>query len=841
MAFDPSVPQQQAQAPAGTLLFPEGSPANTLNVLHSGTVRYLTDAPGGRKLELFKLNGANLTPGSVALFTSGRYPFHLQAEEACVISTYAMNRETIGKSVGSRVSLGLMVARTLLREITELFKKSNQIRKIASDIEKVNDNLSILYYQFNPNVFPDIKPGAPIPEVSAEVVDPVMRLCRENLKLFFDNGGLLPDRPSPQFLEEEHESQLTRLYPEEIDFQDGEFNFIRKLVMQDPKILNALFTADPSMLTYVCSKLSNVLDQISGILKTCLTDLDDAFRIFFVGENSLVEKFYLILDITSSGYGTAPAEYVVPVLGAVATKIEKYKNGHQTLFGVPVSGLSPNAQAFQSKAGALAKKMEETAPKVQAPSASTIAAGVDVAAIRKELDNSASVIIQFSGLEAEKVKEFSALMVKVKSLKNPLDPEGDNRKVRRTLSRHYWDMYQECFSKYMKSNRNVPKAVDLMLKYGFFDETMLDDSQIAFMYTQKDPATFSSDIPISLGTEWLERIYKREIPTSLDEMGQNFFEKVKMENRTINIKKESDIPPELDNPETRLKFEFASLYEANVRLTSGSPATHFPILTKFHSQMAIDKSYVTKKILEDVVHDLLAVDYSIFHREVIYNNNDLGITKEFIQKAVIPDFILVPSIGTKVMMWQDLSVHRGAGSKESPGRIVLPIFAQGDLKTMVADALAAFRWELTKSILGAEWNNVGNPSITADYTDYIQFFKKNKDLSIEIKEKLAGDFKRFRNDRDIFANDYQLWMKYESDGVQRLNKVVRGIFYRHITFSKQVRDKVSKTPAFSEIHNRFINIRNRKYTELENRYKKYINALGSLPDPLRDNLEFYKV
>ncbi|MBE8398206.1 Crp/Fnr family transcriptional regulator, partial [Leptospira borgpetersenii serovar Hardjo-bovis] len=166
---------------------------------------------------------------------------------------------------------------------------------------------------------------------------------------------------------------------------------------------------------------------------------------------------------------------------------------------------------------------------------------------------------------------------KVKSLKNPLDPEGDNRKVRRTLGRHYWDMYQECFTKYMSSNRNVPKPVELMLKYGYFDETLVDDSQIAFMYTQKDPANFTSNVPISLGTEWLEKVFKREVPTSLDEMGQNFFEKVKLENRNIVIKKESDIPPELDNPDTRLKFEFASLYEANVRLTSGSPATHFPI------------------------------------------------------------------------------------------------------------------------------------------------------------------------------------------------------------------------------------------------------------------------
>ncbi|MGQ2872745.1 Crp/Fnr family transcriptional regulator, partial [Leptospira santarosai] len=366
------------------------------------------------------------------------------------------------------------------------------------------------------------------------------------------------------------------------------------------------------------------------------------------------------------GYGTAPTEYVVPVLGAIAGKIEKYKNGHQALFGVPVSNLSPNTQAFQSKAIALMKKLEETSPKTQTPVPSSVGAGVDINAIRQELDNSASVIIQFSGLEAEKVKEFSALMVKVKSLKNPLDPEGDNRKIRRTLGRHYWDMYQECFMKYMNSNRNVPKAVELMLKYGYFDETMVDDSQIAFMYTHKDSADSASDIPISLGTEWLEKVYKREVPTSLDEMGQNFFDKVKLENRNIPIKKESDIPPELDNPETRLKFEFASLYEANVRLTSGSPATHFPILTKFHSQMAIDKSYVSKKILQETIRELMEIDYSVFHREVIYNNNELGITKEFIQKCVIPDFILVPSIGTKVMMWQDLSIHRGAGSKESP-------------------------------------------------------------------------------------------------------------------------------------------------------------------------------
>jgi hypothetical protein len=131
------------------------------------------------------------------------------------------------------------------------------------------------------------------------------------------------------------------------------------------------------------------------------------------------------------------------------------------------------------------------------------------------------------------------------------------------------------------------------------------------------------------------------------------------------------------------------------------------------------------------------------------------------------------------------------------------------------------------------------PSITADYTDYVQFFKKNKDLSLEIKEKLASEFKRFRNDRDKFASDYLLWMKFEAAGVQRLNRVVRSIFYRHIPFHKDIRDRLASQPAFAEIHNRFKNIRSKQHKEHENRYKKYANEAGMIPDVLQENLNYY--
>ncbi|TGK17166.1 Crp/Fnr family transcriptional regulator [Leptospira fluminis] len=841
MAIDTSVPNQKVTVPAGSILFPEGSPVNSLNVLHSGGLRYVAEGPKGRKLELFKLSGANLTPGASALFSGGRYPYSIFAEQECVLSTYVMSPSTVSKSLAARPSLGIMVGRSLLREITELFKRTNQLRKISSDLAKTNDNLSLLYYQFNPAVFPDIKPGQPIAEPGADIVDPILRLSRENLKNYFENGGILPERPTATYLDEEHSQQLLKYYPEELEFQDQEFNFLRKLILADPNLLAQLFAPDPSMVSYVCEKLGKVQSELTENGKGILEELEEALRFLIGGEESLTEKFYLILDMTANGYASSSPEFVVPVLQAISQKIEKALAGHQALFGSPMPAPSPNIKSFLEKTAGLAKKYEGSSAAASSNGSIGVDSSADAAAIRKELQNSASMIIQYSGLGGEAVKEFSALMVKLKSLKNPLESDNDTRKLRRLITKIYFDIYAGCFQKYLNSNKNVPKPVDLMLKYGFFDETLLDDSQLVFMSTFKDAISPPSAIPIHYGQEWLERIYRREAPTSLDELGQNFFDKVKMDNRNASFKKESDLPPDIDNPEARLKFEFAAMYESNVRLTTGSLATYLPILTKYHSQIPLGKAYVSKKMLTDAINEIVGVDFSVFSREVIYNNPELGINKEFVQRSIIPDFIIVPSIGSKVMMWQELSVHRGSGSKESRGRIVLPIFVQGDLKSLLIDAFAAFRWELCKTILGPEWNNVGNPSITADYMDYVQFYKKNKDLSIEVKEKLAAEFKRFRNERDIFANDYQLWIKYESESVQRLNRVVRGIFYRHIPFARPIREKVAKMPAFSEINNRFINIRTRKFTELENRYKKYINAIGSLPDPLRENLEFYRV
>ncbi|NUM42448.1 MAG: cyclic nucleotide-binding domain-containing protein, partial [Leptospiraceae bacterium] len=785
MAVDTSKVNQKITVNAGEVLFSEGSIANSLNILHEGSIVFEKKIKTGN-FPLFQITGVNLTPGAIALFTSGRYPYTIKAAQNCVISTYSVNPATIRKTISGKVSLGITVARTILREVLESYKKINQIQLLDSKVAQYSDNLSITYYAFSPSVFPDISPEKPVPSPAMEIHDSVMKFTRDNIKEFFERGGRLPEPPSVAFLNEPHD-QFARDYSEEVDFDDKEFIFMKKLLSTDPKIQSALFEADVSLLVYACEKLSEVYSGIFNSIDEKTDALSLNCGVFLGGNESLLEKFFLLLDLAETGFGDAKPEILVPITEHISEKAAQILSQFKNLFGVGYSNLSPNIQKFKEKSTKLFGTLKPI--EIQTKIETNVGAGIDVEAIRKELESSANKIINFAGLAPDKVKEFSALMIKLKQMKDPLDPDSDARKFRRNITKTYWEIYQSCFIKYLNQAKKAPKPVEMMLQFGFFDETLLDNDQLAYLYTSSDYSKSKENTPVWYGQEWLEKIYKKEVPNSLDELGQTYFDKVKLTIKDTNIKKESDLPASMDTNEARLKFELLAMYEPNVKLTSGSIATHLPILTRNHIILPLDKCRITKKLISDEIEEILKIDYTAFNREIIFNNEELGIRKEFVQRSITPDFVIVPSIGSKVMMWQDLSILRGSGSKESRGRIILPMFVTGDLKTMLMEAIAVFRWELCKNILGPDWNNVGIPSITSEYMDYIQFFKKSKDLSIELKEKIASEFKRFRTDRDKFVNDYLYWVKYESEGVQRLNRVVRNIFYRHIPFTKVIRDK----------------------------------------------------
>lgn len=790
-----------------------------LCLLQQGEVGVFSRHNEGKRM-LYAMGG-NSTPGFTSLLTRRTYMGRFITTKDSVISAFPA-QGPFPKLILGKLNVGVMAMRSLAQEIVLTQQLINRYVSYLTGILIANDNLSVAYYRCNPQVFENQQASA------GDVIDPVLTAAKVVVSEFKQNGGQIPEPISAAWLQSDQSNIIKKNYEFESQFDVGEFNFLRRILALPTQIQGAMFKADIQILEGLCRRFARILDQNVNELYQLQESVDVGLESLFQGDYCFAEKFHLLSDLLDSGFTQVPIHEFAEILKFIISSAETFLKNYQMLQGIPYKGVTPSLQKLQTflKSNQTVKEAEEKKAKVES-------VGADMEAIRKDLNGSAGKIMSFLKLAPEDAKAMASHLKKFKEMKTPMDSGGDPRKVRRAISTIYWKAYEKAYYAYREASGNVPQAVKLMLLYGFFDEELLEDEHLSYLYTLED-GTRANKYPIYSSLAWLDLIRDKKETPSVDEMGLSFFDKLKHEYKDRGWKRESDVPDDINTAERRVHYEIQSMMEVNVRLTSGSPTTAFPILTSHQIILPLDRAFVTQERLSECIDEVLSLDFSAFHREVILNDEERGILKEFVQMQVIPNFILVPSIGTKVMMWQDVAGR----SKSSRGRITVPVFATADLHTLLLEAVAAFRWELTKTIMGADWNNVSQSSITADYTDYVQFYKKNRDLSPEIKEKLSAEFKRFRNDRDRFTNDYINWMKYESQGVLKLNKVARNIFYKHVPFSKDVRDNLAAQPAYSEIHNRFKNIRNRKMKELEVRYRKYGEEL---PEELRNNMRFYGV
>ena len=288
-----------------------------------------------------------------------------------------------------------------------------------------------------------------------------------------------------------------------------------------------------------------------------------------------------------------------------------------------------------------------------------------------------------------------------------------------------------------------------------------------------------------------------------------------------------------DTPEGRITFELNNMIKEGMRITSDMPRAYIPYLNETSFKGSPNSVLTTHKKLDAFIKRIVSVDFSLFFRELTWK---IPGKSELIKKEIKPYMILVPNSGIRVQLWQELI----GNVRSTSGRLLVPIFFNSDLNKMLILAFAYFRWELNKLIVGASWMDPVEGGFVGAYYDYSQYYNKMPDLSIETKEDIKILFNKIKIDRDRFAHDYNLWVTYEKDGLPKLNKVVRGIFYRHIPLSKDYREKLGELPLFEELNTKFKNIKNREIKSLEARFHKYADATGKLPEDLEAYLEMLK-
>ena len=455
----------------------------------------------------------------------------------------------------------------------------------------------------------------------------------------------------------------------------------------------------------------------------------------------------------------------------------------------------------------------------------------------QRLRGSLQQIIDFSEVPKEQLKEFLEAMNTFLRAKDRMSTEDEFRSLRRKIADGFYTLYRAVFLKTLQEEKTLPKAIELFLTYGFTDERLLTKEQTLELCRIDLSTKNTYHCNVFTIPEWLRAVYTGERQPSKNEFDMEYVETLREQKKMGEITAEQE--KQLANDQMKkLEHEMQNMFRYNHRIVNGQPSVFVPVLCSEQMMSSPAKAAITKDRMGQLIEKYREVDYSVFFRELTYADASAGIEKELIMKEIVPDVILFPAYGQNASMWQELSCKR----RDSAGRFLFPVMAEGNIDDLVIKTFGRFRWELCRTMQGSSWNNIQYKSLTSEYADYIQFYKKNKELSEERKEKVKQQIQKAKNStREIFVQDYELWIKSESLGSMRLNKISREILAMYCPFNKEIREAVETQPAFAEPITRFKRERMKKVRELELRYHAYKTKQGiTLTTELVNNLAFYK-
>lgn len=443
-------------------------------------------------------------------------------------------------------------------------------------------------------------------------------------------------------------------------------------------------------------------------------------------------------------------------------------------------------------------------------------------------------ILTYSEYEAEKAEKFRQDIQEFKNLPDRLATTDDVRKLRRQITQGFYDIYELSFYRTLKKGK-VPVAVKMFLNFGFMDEELAGEDNTHSLYDLvADLSVFKANNVFTI-YEWLMSIYRGENEPSRNEFDMDYLSYLNEQKKTGKITA-AQVKELADDRHEKVDFEMKNMFVSTNRATYGKISTFSPILCEDDIIGTLESMMITADKANSALDGIRKVDFSLFFREVGYSDPEHDLNMEQIQKEVLPNIILMPNAGTKAMMWQET-----AGIKrDTSARFIFPIFTVVDVEELMIEVSGRFRWEMCRKIQGVRWNDITEPSLTSEYNDYIQYYRKNHDLSPDAKDKIKNSLTKAKNNfREVFVRDYHSWIRYESKGSFRLNKVARDIIFRYCPFNKEIRTLLRANPMYSAIFEKYEILKDRKKRHVELWYDRYQKKGGEINEDLQNNWDFY--
>lgn len=448
-----------------------------------------------------------------------------------------------------------------------------------------------------------------------------------------------------------------------------------------------------------------------------------------------------------------------------------------------------------------------------------------------QLADSLGTILDYAEVDDDLFATWRRLITSYKSLADKSSLEDKVCALRKEIIREFYSLYSMVVAKALHDT-NVPTAVKLFLYFGYMDEDLAGSENCAYLTSILPGLGNANDNGVYAFYDWLKAIYDGKKEPSRNEFDEDYNDYVHKQKASGNIT-DTEMRGLLGNTMSKVGYELRNMFQQVNKITFGRITTFCPVFTSDNIMKKLSTSYLNAANLGQAINQVREVDFSLFYREILAATLDPGSAlKESVHIECLPDIILMPNVGTRGVMWQEIE-----GKKRStPARFMLSIFHMEDVNSTIIRLAGEYRWEMCKRIQGARWNDISDSSLTSEYFDYIQFYRKNNELSSEMKERVHLSLQRAKNSfKEMFVRDYILWILFESTGSPRLNKVARRILFTYCPQTKDIREKLKSNPLYGELLQRF----DLKNTQKIHRLEQVRQKAPSSAKLINDEIDFY--
>ena len=600
---------------------------------------------------------------------------------------------------------------------------------------------------------------------------------------------------------------LTQLVLEEdVDgWLDGYYAQLRKMVTEKPAK-----DRDPDFLTGLILKASQDVYQVISVCRV-LYDYKSEITNLLMNENHL-DFFDLYAGIL---YKLDPNDTdsttLIAALSTMMIQLESQPSIDKEMYRQRVAEYRERLNNLSEHAGDADTKTDEV----------------------PEITDSMNTILAYSGVSGETSSAFRAAVDKYAKMADKNSSDDAARKLRPTITKLFYQIYEGAFLKSLHDNA-IPKVVKMFFNFGYVDEKLAGMENASYLYSIVDRIPTDPKRKVYTIYEWLKAIYNGDKVPSRNEFDADYIAYLHELKMTGKITAAEEVSMQNDR-EKQVLFEMNNMFPTVNKITFGRIINFCPIFSEHNILKDLDVSLVSAQKVEDAFKMIRSLDFSAYYRDIIYTNPELGIGKESISVEVLPDIILMPNVGIRGVAWQEIEGRK----RTTPARMMVSIFQMEDLTSILVRLTGDFRWEMCKRVQGARWNDVSEASLTSEYFDYIQFYKKNRDLSADAKDKIKLSMQKAKNSfKEMFIRDYEAWVLYEGSGSPRLNKVSRTILFTYCPFAKEIRTRLKANPLYKEMMDRYDIKLSQKIHHYNNLFQKLNNIGTPIPQELQDQRAF---